>query len=745
MIEVKPRGLNLKRGKPVDVLFFGESPGSEEAVSGYAFTGPSGRHLEEVIENYLPGVSCVLDNVCPRYMEGGKPLVKELKYYAEYRAKSIKRFKPRVIVALGAVALKGLGISASATRNCGGIYRMDSGTTVVVSIHPAFILRDPTQINLWSRVFAGIQSCLSSDAQRHTGRDVRRIDSPAELRVWLERNAKRLCAFDIETTTLDPWQGEILCCSICNGKETIWIPLAHKESWEKKNIRLDLIQHWWPRGPRIVHNLKFELKWMRSLGLDDPEILYDTMLQAWLLNENEPKGLDHLVTTELGHPPYWLDVDLKSPAEIPLEVLGKYNALDSKYTYELFKLQREKLGKVRQRLVDGIVVPVAALLVRMEERGVHVDRTKLEAITKRMKGMAARRLREMGREFPGVNFGSPKQLRNLVFRTLGLNSSVTTDKGARSVKGEVLDKLARKEPRLKKLAEARKIASLINRVLTPWTEAVDEQGIIRTNFNIGQVVTGRLSSNNPNLQNIDRPSKTIKWKGIQREALTSRFENGVIVQLDQMQGELRVQAAVAGDTKFLNAFRNGEDPHQMTADELGCDRSKAKNINFSIIYLISPHGLKERYGIGEREGAGLIHRWYELHPQIRDYQTACFHSVQRLGYVESIFGWRRHLSDMEDEHQRSQAVNFPIQNACVVITYLGMIAVEKMLQKGGYKSLLIHQVHDSIVLDCPRKEARVVAKKAKHIMENLDLKPWVGNRLKHPIPLGVDIKSGEHL
>jgi len=775
MIEVKPRGIAYK-GAHCSVLFFGESPGREEAEQGTAFVGPSGRHIQEVIEGLIPGVSCVLDNVCPLYMNGGKPKKKELDQYADYRAQAIARFQPKVIVALGAIALKALGIKASPTKHCGGIFSSENsgalvgnrGCPIVASIHPAYILRDPTQIGLWQRVFAGVRSCLRPTPLDNRRGDARRIEQLAELRRWLSKRAGKLCSFDLETSSLDPKEGKILCCAICDGKETIWVPLFHKDftfvetkvtkgSWSTAVILWQEVEKWWSQGPRIVHNMKFELAWMRHRECSDPPRVYDTMLQAWLLDENQPKGLDHLVTSELGHPPYWLDLPSEgSYADVPLEKLGAYNALDAKYTFELHTLQRGKLGKVRCKLADGLVSPLAALLVSMEERGVHVDLKRLEATTTRMRSLATHRLGEMTRAFPGVNFSSPKQLRELVFGKLGLKPIAYTDGGKSgkrlpSVKGEILGKLARQEPRLAKLAEARKVKSLINRVLEPWREAADDQlndphkAFIHTTFGLGNVVTGRLSSSNPNLQNIDRTSEKIPWKGIQRQALTSRFKNGVIIQLDQKQGELRVQAAVAGDEKFLDAFRSGADPHQMTADELGCDRSKAKNINFSIIYLITGRGLQERYGIQEREGQSLIERWYKLHPQIREYQERCFAQVKELGYVESIFGWRRHLSDMENEHERSQAVNFPIQNACVVITYLGMLAVEHMLKMGKHKSVLVHQVHDSIVLDCPKSEAKSVAKKAKHLMEHLDLHPWVGKRLRSPIPLGVDVKVGEHL
>lgn len=760
MSEVKPRGVAYKGGR-CDVLFFGESPGREEMEQGTAFVGPSGRHLVEIIEGLIPGVSCVLDNVCPLYLNGGKPKKKELDYYADYRAQAVARFQPKVVVALGAIALKGLSIKASPTKHCGGIFKSGVGgckVPVIASIHPAYILRDPTHIGLWQRVFAAIQSCLRPQRSSNVRTDVRRIDLPGELLSCLRLCEKKLCAFDLETSSLDPKEGHVLCCAICDGKKTIWVPLFYKDTDERlaqqwtraQNLWQDICS-WWPRGPRVVHNMKFELSWMRHWGCSDPPIVYDTMLQAWLLDENAPKGLDHLVTSELGHPPYWLDLPKEgSYADLPLETLGRYNALDAKYTYELFQLQRSKLGKVRIKLADELLSPLAGLLGRMEERGVYVNLKRLEATTKRMRGLATRRLSTMESAFPGINFGSPKQMRGLVFGKLGLKPISYTDGGrsgkqSPSVKGEVLEKLAKQEPRLAKLAEARKIKSLIHRVLEPWSEAMDDKDLIHTTFGLGNVVTGRLSSSKPNLQNIDRISAVIPWKGTQRTCLTSRFKNGVIVQLDQKQGELRVQAAVAGDDKFLDAFRCGADPHQLTADELGCDRDKAKHVNFSIIYLITGHGLREQYGISEREGNSLIERWYEHHPKVRDYQEQCFAQVKKEGYVESIFGWRRHLSDMEDGHERSQAVNFPIQNACVVITYLGMLAVERMLQANGCKSLLIHQVHDSIVLDCPRNEAKKIAKEAKRLCENLDLKPWVGKRLRSPIPLGIDVKMGDHL
>lgn len=746
---IKPRSSKNYKGSAKyitpTVLFLSDSPDREDAAHGVCFANAAGRHMDTLLEGMLPDEVCVFDNCVPEYLGGRKPLKKDFDQYAEYREKAVKWFKPKAIVALGANAIKALGIKASPSKHCGNIFQSAWGIPVIVSIHPTFILSDPTKIYLWQRVFAGIRSVISQ--RQSTFVDLRQIESPSVLYDWLYANVKTLCAVDIETTGFDPTKAELLTVAICNGKETIWFkaPVGHYAN---------TLINWWSKGPRIVHNCKFELKWMNALGAKEPPVIYDTMLQAWLLNENEPKGLDHLVTTQLGHAPYWLNIDLKNTANVPIEKLGHYNALDAKYTYELHVKQRKQLGKVRCNLLDGIVSPLAALLVRMEERGVHVDRERLKAITTQMKGVATRKLKELAKQYPGVNFNSPNQMRELVFRKLGLKSSKKTKKGLKSVDGDVLDSMSEQAPALAKLAEAKKIKSLVARVLQPWADALDENDLIHTTFGIGQVVTGRLSSSNPNLQNLDRKSKKFAWKGIQKTVLVSRHKGGKIVQLDLKQGELRVAAAQTGDEAFLHGWATNPqyDPHQDTSDaiqKLGveCDRDKAKNVNFSIIYTITPHGLYEKYKIPKAHGSQIIPAWYKVHPRFTHFHNQCWKSVEKHGYVESIFGWRRHFDgfDWNDHHMKAMIVNFPIQNACVVICYLGMLAIENWLRNARMKSQVILQVHDSIVMDCPAKEAKQVAMKAQQLVEGLDLKPWVGNRLRHRIPIGCDVKIGDHL
>ena len=678
----------------------------------------------------------MLDNVCPEWMKGGKPNIKILREYEKYRLSRIAATRPRVIVLLGMDAFKAFGVKGGAVKSC-GLIKQVNGIPVVLSIHPAFALRDKKQWPLFEYVFRSIKVLLGREAKYRivqvlsTGNRVR---DQATFQDFLHRLAKKPCAFDLETYPMHP-PGKILCASIADGKMSYWIPLQHPESWGRvAEERLKLICQWWPKGPRIVQHLKMEVEWMRSLGCPDPKELYDTMLQSWLLDENSPNNLDHQTVQVLQRKPYWLDLpETDDYSTIPLKILGPYNANDAGTTFELNTLQRKTMTPEMRRLADDLTTPLAKEFLKLEQSGVCIDPKGMTRLSKRLLWKGTIQLEAWEEKF-GANPASAKQMRHLLFTKWRLRPIAFTKGKKAKVDEPTIAKLVEKEPRLEGLTVAKKTRNLVRKI-DPLIELADEHNLVHTSFNLGNVVTGRPSSSNPNLFNIDR-------KGPQKKHLVSRFTGGSILQFDYSQHELRCGATIVGCSAMLDTFAKGVDIHQRTCDIFASHgvrtvRDRAKNCNFAVIYECVAETLFREYGIPRKEGGLLIRTWNEAYPEFMEAHEVWWNEMCTFGNVESIFGWRRRKGD------RRQTCNFPIQNPAFLILALALIEAMKFI--ATMRCHLILPIYDSLIFDAPSREVARLEKHIPRIMLGVNYRKFTKGRLKQEIPLAVDVKKGEHL
>jgi len=709
---VKP-SIIRPHGTPT-VLLFGESPGQEEVREGKAFVGQAGRLLRDVLRVELPTQRIILDNVCPEDLKGAKPNAEFYQKYANYRRQSIKRFRPEVIVLLGEHAMKAFDQGGGVLKNNSRIFDLAGFPPMVGSVHPAYVLRSRmAELEKFQPVFQTVRACCEGKKRASFDYEVIR---PAEL-----PDPAKLYAIDLETTSLLAHQGDILCAAISNGEKTWVLPVYHNAAEDPENALMAL-SDWWRKGPRIVHNAKFELSWFRWLSAKDPAQVVNTLSYAWLYDENALKGLGELAVTHLKARPWWSQVEFDRAAS---HRLFEYNARDAYYTYHLFNFFRRELTPQQVELADNVLTPLAMALQRMETRGMFVDKRQLEALTRTVKRRIQRHLSQVRKTFPDLNVRSSPQLRKLLFEQLKLTTEVKKTKGGlQSVDKEIISQAAQQDARFKPLAQARKWASFQSRVCVAWPKLMDDRSLLHTEFSFGKVLTGRLSSTKPNLQNIDRD-------GPQRPCLTSRYKGGSIIQLDYAQHELRIKAAVSQDERMLKLFEKGVDVHQQTANELNCARTLAKNINFSLIYLITPWGLEQKYNIPVKQGRELSRAWNALYPQMVQHTQETIEYLRQHRYVKSIFGWRRHLPNPQDNHQVRQGVNFVIQNPAVVICFIALVEIERSIP-----DVVVNQVHDSIILDVPAKRVKAVSRDAQDIMEAV--------RTPVPIPLKVDVKIKKH-
>lgn len=726
------------RPKRVDLLLWGESPGPEEATQGVAFVGPTWRHVVEPwLKEEFPDLVVLLDNVCPEVTWPGKPDAKLLKKYADYRRARIAQVRPKVQVLFGEIAMKAFGILGKPVVQCGRVKLLKNlrgceGAAApwagVCSVHPAYCLRNKKQIHLLRQVARSVRACMDK--------------SPEVQRLEKLPDPKLLTGFDIETDALRPVDGQILMLGF-SGEKTGWIPSAKTRSLAQQQKAL---AGWWSGGPRVVHNARFELAWMRSLGAKDPEIMFDTYLMATMLNENQPRGLDHLVVQELQQPPYWHGIpsSAEEMAEVPVEELGTYCARDAKASLDLYRKQWPLLSSQEQKVYRKLLSPLVKLLVTMETRGCRLDMTRLKAQIGGCEARLEKLERQVKKVFPGLNVRSPKQMEELLFEKLGLEPVRVGKSGTRSTDGETLQLLSVDEPKLIPLSELKQVKHEYDFLCALAT--LQRKGFIHTNLNLGAVVTWRLSSSQPNLQNIRR-------EGSERELFVSRFKGGVIVQADYKQHELRVHAAFTRDPVFLEDFsRPDGDPHQTTADRIQalgvpCDRPRGKNVNFSVIFDITNEGLWTKYWIPKEEGKKLLKAWHKLHPWTETFREWLRECITERGYVENLFGLRRHLDEVKGRMVR-QGYNTPVQGSAVCLNYWAMLKVEAELRRRGLKALLILQIHDSIVVDSPKHEVGEVQQILLEMLKSDDYltltAPWFREKSEE-IPLDADVKIKEHL
>jgi hypothetical protein len=380
--------------------------------------------------------------------------------------------------------------------------------------------------------------------------------------------------------------------------------------------------------------------------------------------------------------------------------------------------------------IDSALEPV---LAKMSLNGAKIDLEALQRLFVRysaeITAVADQIYALAGEKF---NINSPAQLGTVLYKKLGIETQQRTKNG-QSTNEAVLRKIEKKSPIVSQILRYRKAYKLYSTYLQGYKNQVDANGFIHSNFK-SSTSTGRLSSSEPNLQNI--PARGNESAAI-RSLFISRFTNGRILTADYSQIELRILAHLSGDELMRQAFKNSRDIHDETAHELGIDRRSAKVVNFGIIYGQTAFGLAETLGVPVANAAKIIENYFARFPRIKEFLDSCRDFAASNGYIETIYGRRRYLPELNSTNHNivgmaaRAAINMPMQGATADIIKKAMIAVDAEIVRLGYKSVLINQIHDELVFDCPYEEVSQVSLLVKNIMENV---------VKLDIPLAVDIK-----
>lgn len=570
----------------------------------------------------------------------------------------------------------------------------------------------------------------------------------AQLDAWIARiNTASLTAVDTETTSLEPMTAQLVGISLCcEAGHACYIPVAHQYADAPAQLSresvLEKLRPWLEDDSKakVGQNLKYDTHIFANHGVALRGIIHDTLLESYVFESHKSHNMDSLALRHLGKKTIsFEDICGKGAAQIcfdqvELQRATDYAAEDADITLQLHLAMWPEIetDASLQRVYHDIELPTSVVLQKIERNGVLINKDLL-AIQSNEIGKRLLELEQHAYELAEqpFNLNSPKQLGEIFFGKLGLPVVKKTPSGAPSTDEEVLQKLAEDYPLPKVLLEYRGLAKLKSTYTDKLPKMVNTQtGRVHTNYAQAVAVTGRLASNDPNLQNI--PVRTAEGRRI-REAFIAAPGN-VIISADYSQIELRIMAHISGDASLLKAFADGEDVHKATAAEIfgvaldevtSEQRRYAKVINFGLIYGMSAFGLASNLGIERAAAQSYIDKYFQRYPGVAQYMADTRTKAKAHGYVETVFGRRLWLAEINSPNgPRRQAaeraaINAPMQGTAADLIKLAMIAVQNWLEKDQLTSEMIMQVHDELVLEVPESELELVREKLPELMANV--------------------------
>ncbi|WP_395051175.1 DNA polymerase I [Flavobacterium sp.] len=572
-------------------------------------------------------------------------------------------------------------------------------------------------------------------------------------------NQSSVC-FDTETTGIDALNAELVGMSFSFEKgKAFYVPFP--ENQDEAQVLVDKFKPFFESETieKIGQNIKYDLKILSHYGVQIKGKLFDTMIAHYLINPDMRHNMDVLSETYLKYSPKSIE-DLigkkgknqKSMRDIALEEIKEYAAEDADITYQLKQNFSPILDKAEtKKLFDEIEIPLIPVLAAMELEGINLDVPFLKSMSVEMavesKALEQKIYETAGEKF---NLASPKQLGDILFDKLKIGGAKQkkTKTGQYATGEEILSYLEKDNPIVKDILEWRQMVKLQSTYIDALPNQVDEKtGRVHTDYMQTVAATGRLSSNNPNLQNI--PIRTERGRLI-RKAFIARDENYTLVSADYSQIELRIIAALSGEENMIKAFKNHEDIHRSTAakvfnvplEEVTKEqRSNAKTVNFGIIYGVSAFGLSNQTSLSRKESAELIDAYYSTYPKLKSYMANQVDFARENGYVQTVLGRRRYLKDINSANMmvksgaERNAVNAPIQGSAADIIKIAMINIHKKLTSENWKSKMLLQVHDELVFDVHNSELEKIQPMIKHEMENAFIMD---------VPLDVEIGLGKN-
>ncbi len=558
-------------------------------------------------------------------------------------------------------------------------------------------------------------------------------------------------SFDTETTNVDANDAEIVGLSFSfKAHEAYYIPMPEvyasalailhefKDIFEDENIE------------KVGQNIKYDMTILKWYDINVKGKLFDTMLAHYLIEPDMRHNMNILSETYLNYSPVPIGdlIGTKKSTQVsmrtvPIEIISEYAAEDADITWQLRDALKPMMNDSKvTKLFEEIEIPLIPVLASMETEGVAIDKSVLKEIALELEKDIADVEQEIytasGVKF---NIASPKQLGDVLFDVLKIDPNAKMTKTKQYATGEeVLSKLAHKHPVVDMVLNYRELVKLKNTYVDTLPTMINPRtGRVHTSFAQAVAATGRLSSNNPNLQNI--PIRTERGREV-RKAFVARNDRWILLSSDYSQIELRIVAEFSKDQSMLEAFQNKIDIHTATASKVyNVDvtavtsemRRNAKMVNFGIIYGISAFGLSQRLNIPRKEAATIIDNYFAQYPTIKQYMDGSINFARENGYVETLMGRRRYLRDINSANANVRgfaernAINAPIQGTAADMIKIAMINIHKDLREGGFKTKMTLQVHDELVFDVPKDELEAV-------------KPIIAHRMTSAIPMTVPIE-----
>jgi len=568
---------------------------------------------------------------------------------------------------------------------------------------------------------------------------------------------KEFC-FDTETTGIDAFEANLVGIAFSFKKgEAYYIPTPENDDEVKK-----VLSHFKPvlenkNILKIGQNIKYDILTLKKYDVHVQGQIFDTMLAHYLIEPETKHSMDVIAEQYLSYTPIPITDILgpkgkkqKNMRDIDPEEVVNYACEDADITYQLKGVLAKEINGKLLKLLNDVEHPLVYVLAQMEFEGVKVDEKALESMSKELQEISLKAQEEIfkiaGQEF---NIASPKQLGEILFDKLKLVEKPKKTKSGQYATGEeILSRLANEHEIANKILEFREYQKLKSTYVDALPKMISPRdGRIHTDYGQAVAATGRLSSNNPNLQNI--PIRTEKGREI-RKAFVPKDDKHVLLSADYSQIELRIAASFAHDKDMIDAFKNGRDIHATTAakvfgvsvDEVDPNmRRKAKEVNFGIIYGISAFGLSQNLNIPRSEASDIIKAYFKEFSSIKSYMDECIEKAKKNEYVETLMGRRRYLRDINSRnatmrgYAERNAINAPIQGSAADIIKVAMVRVQEWLKKEKFKTTMIMQVHDELVFEVPKDELNKVKPKVIELMEHaIDLE----------VPMKVEVGEGEN-
>jgi len=586
------------------------------------------------------------------------------------------------------------------------------------------------------------------------------VDTPEKRKALIQEllQQKEVC-FDTETTSIDSLNADLVGMSFSfKAGEAYYIPFP--PNYDEAKAIVEEFRPFYENSSilKIAHNIKYDLKVLRRYDLYVQYPLFDTMIAHYLINSESKQGMDYLAEFYLNYRPISIETLIGKKGknqgnmrDLKPEEVSDYACEDADITFQLKQIFNPEIEKEHLKsLFYDIEMPLVSILADMECEGVAIDTDFLNDYSNRL-GEELARLEQEIKKMAGMDFNidSPKQLGDVLFEHLKISAKAKKTKtGQYATSEDVLQGFVKDHPIIPKILEYREFKKLKSTYVDPLPtlrDPVDNR--IHTQYMQTVAATGRLSSNNPNLQNI--PIRTHAGREI-RKAFIPRNAEYVLLSADYSQIELRIIAALSEDPNMVQAFKSGEDIHASTAakvfntpiDQVTREqRSAAKAVNFGIIYGQSAFGLAQNLGISRTEAKQIIDSYFEQYSTIKSYMDQAIHQAREKGYVETLYKRRRYLPDINSANAvvkgfaERNAINAPIQGTAADIIKLAMIAVDKKMKKVHVKSKMILQVHDELVFDVHKDEIDTMKELIEDAMENA---------AKLLVPLKTEMNTGQN-